>query len=443
MSKMNRITRKKALINVCTVAFAGTLGLTRSHTAFATPPDPFANDVMGIRAHHIITVNSGVIENGIVLIRNGKITAVGTDVKIPYGASILLCDTVMPGIVGISSQMGLSASAAGAGRSAANPHYRAIDELYPFDDNWAHLAREGVTTLSLVPGGTGIPGQGAIIRPIGDTAQAMTLVPNALLAVHFAANTQTMDLIRNTFEGSRPQPVDPSADPLDDFLPNGEPRPGIATNKSGNTQVRRGQNRGGAGPTGPAGPATGNQASRQEPVTKAFNGTIPTIISCADNASVSYAIPLFAAFDKLNPIYVLTAADSNRVSSIMGGEKGKNVVLPAALMTEPLTTNRVNVVQEFIKAGAKVACRPATDDADGYHTLRYQMGQLIKAGLDADIAISAITLTPAQMLGIASRVGSVATGRDANLLLLSGGPFEPGTRIQKVLIDGKVAYDGQ
>jgi len=47
------------------------------------------------------------------------------------------------------------------------------------------------------------------------------------------------------------------------------------------------------------------------------------------------------------------------------------------------------------------------------------------------------------MLGISTRVGSVATGRDANLILLDGGPFEPGTRIRKVLIDGKVAYDGE
>jgi len=71
------------------------------------------------------------------------------------------------------------------------------------------------------------------------------------------------------------------------------------------------------------------------------------------------------------------------------------------------------------------------------------MGQLVKAGLDPDIALSAITLAPARMLGIASRVGSIAAGRDANILLLDGGPFEPTTRIRKVLLEGKVAYDGE
>ena len=113
------------------------------------------------------------------------------------------------------------------------------------------------------------------------------------------------------------------------------------------------------------------------------------------------------------------------------------------MFLEPLTQDRVNVVAEFAKAGAKVACRPVTDDVEGYRVLRFQMGQLVKAGLDPDVAISAITLTPAQMLGVSNRVGSVAVGRDADLLLLDGGPFEPATRIRKVLIGGKVAYDGE
>ena len=327
--------------NASTCRYTGSavaLLLALASSANAAPPDPFANDVTAVRARHIITVNSGTIENGIVLIRNGKIVGVGADVKIPAGAAIINCDTVMPGIVGVTSQIGLSDAPAGApspaargggagpgggagggARAAANPHFRVIDELYPYDETWARLVREGVTTLSLVPPGTGIPGQGAIIHPVGDSVQAMTLAPNALLSVHFAANTQTMDLIRSTFEGVRPQPVDPNADPLSDFLPDGASRPAESTpppplplgeavhhpplplgegrgegETSGDTQVRRGQGRGGARPAGPIGPATGNQQARQEPVLRAFNGTIPTVISCPDNASVACLQPLIS-----------------------------------------------------------------------------------------------------------------------------------------------------
>src|SRR5258706_498519 len=57
-----------------------------------TRPDPFIDSVVAIRARHIETVSKAVIHNGIIVIRNGKITAVGTDVKIPAGAKILQAD---------------------------------------------------------------------------------------------------------------------------------------------------------------------------------------------------------------------------------------------------------------------------------------------------------------------------------------------------------------
>ncbi len=414
--------------------------------------DPFADDTVAIAAKHIITVNSGIIQNGVILCRGGKIIKLGADVKVPFGVPILRADTVIPGIVGISSQIGLSAAAAtptpgpgggpggagfGGARASANPHLKVLDELYPFDDNWSRLAREGVTTLALVPGGTGIPGQGTVIKPAGDTAQSMAIAPNSVLSVHFAANTQTMDLIRSTFEGARPQPVDPGADPMGDiFGGDGAARPPLAPG-----QVRRGQGRGGAPGGGPAGPIGGNTAARQQPVLKAFNGEIPTMVACPDNASVAYALPLFASFDKLKPIYILTAPDSDRVASLLGA-KSQDVVLPAALMLEPLTTNRVNVAAKFLDAGCKVACKPTADDVEGYRTLRFQMSQLVKAGMDADMALRAITLAPAEMLNISGRVGSVAVGRDANLILLDSGPFEPDSRVLKVVLEGKVVYNG-
>src|ERR1035438_4997703 len=98
-------SRQTRSLTQCAWAVFAALILAPKLTA-AGPPDPFANDVTAIRARQIITVNSGIIHNGIVLIRNGKIVSVGTGVKIPVGAAILTCDTVMPGIVGLSSQIG-------------------------------------------------------------------------------------------------------------------------------------------------------------------------------------------------------------------------------------------------------------------------------------------------------------------------------------------------
>jgi len=421
--------------------------------------DPFGEVVVAIRARHIETVSKGAIDNGIVLIRNGKISAIGKDVKIPVGATILTADTVMPGLVGVDSRIGLTGAftpsdpifttrgsgppaglAGGGARGGSNPHYRVMDELYPYDASYGRLARTGVTTLGLSPSGATISGQGAVVRPIADTAEAMALVPSGLLSVSFAANTQTIDLIRTTFEGVRPQPTDDGSDDGgDDFGP-----PFDAKNKAGdagdNTQGRR-QGRGGAGFQRPTGPATGNAAERSAPVLKAFNGNIPTFINCPDDASISYALPLFQAFATLKPVYILNAPDSYRIAYALGAKKA-NVILNAALVNEPLTTNRINLPLILSKAGAKIACRPQSDDVEGYRNLRFKMGELVKNGLDRDVALRAITLSPAEMLGVSDRVGSLDVGRDGNLLLLDGDPLEARTRLKQVLLEGKVVYDG-
>jgi hypothetical protein len=421
--------------------------------------DPFGEVVVAIRAKHIETISKGVIENGIVLIRNGKISAIGKEVKIPVGATILTADTVMPGLVGVDSRIGLSGGIAadtlpvgpvrggggagagfgGAARGVANPHFRVVDELYPYDPSYGRLARSGVTTLALSPSGSAFSGQGAVVRTIGDTPEAMTLVPSAVLSVGFSANTQTMDLIRSTFEGVRPQPDPGIDDGSGDFG-----APFAAQNAAGdtgdNTQVR-GQRRGGGGFAGPGGSATGNAAERSAPVLKAFNGTIPTFINCPDDASVSYALPLFQAFATLKPVYLLNAPDSYRIAYALGAKKA-SVIVGATLVTEPLTTNRINLPLILSKAGAKIACRPTTDDVEGYRSLRFKMGELVKNGLDRDVALRAITLSPAEMLGVSDRVGSLDVGRDGNLLLLDGDPLEARTRLKTVLLEGKVVYDG-
>ncbi len=68
------------------------------------------------------------------------------------------------------------------------------------------------------------------------------------------------------------------------------------------------------------------------------------------------------------------------------------------------------------------------------------MAQLVKSGLDPDLAKRAITLHPAEMLGLEYRIGSIEKGKDANVLILSGDPFATGTRIQRIIIEGKTVY---
>jgi hypothetical protein len=437
----------------------------------ARAQDPIKDEIIAVRARRIETVSDGVVENGVVLIRNGKISLVGKTVKIPVGAQILNADTVMPGIVAAYSQIGLSAPggggppiqlppnippqfaarfAGGGGRAAANTHYRVLDELYPFEPAYERLTRAGVTTLALVPDGRGFTGQGAVVKTggerMGATPEKLALAQTSPLAINFAQDTQTQDLIRTTLQGGSGGggggggrfgggggggAFDPAIEAENQALASGDD----------DFQGRRGGqfNRGGGGP--PVAQSSFTLQARRAPVTKAVAGETPTFISCSDSAAVIYALPLFQAFDKLKPVYILPG-ECYRLADQLGQKKA-SVILTADLTFEPNTRNRVNPAAVLSKAGVKVACRPSSDSVTGYEGLFMKMAELMKSGLDRETALKAITLHPAEMLGLKDRVGTIEMGRDANLILLDGDPFSALTKISRVLIEGKAVYDGK
>jgi hypothetical protein len=400
-------------------------------------PDPFAESLVAIRARRIETISHGTINNRIIVIRGGKITAVSADAKVPVGAKVLQADTVMPGIVGAYSQMGITNAAVTAARS--DPHLRVSDELYPWDDSYHRLLRAGVTSLALLPTGRGFPGQGAVVRTEAAAADKMPLMPNGPLAIDFSPNTQTIEVIRTTLQSARPPAPAQTAASGNAARPAPSPDPPDEEPGADPDQVR-GQRRRQPG-AGPRPPVTNASAdAKRAPVVRAVTGETPTIIVCPDAASVPHLLPLLKGYDTLKPVFVLSSADIWQAAPAFGGVKA-SVVLPAALSYEPLTRKRLNMPAIFAKAGAKVALRPPHDSPEGYLTLRYQLGELVKFGLDRAMALRAVTLSPAEMLGIADRVGSIDVGRDGNLILLDADVLDPVARVRTVLLEGRVVYE--
>jgi len=92
------------------------------------------------------------------------------------------------------------------------------------------------------------------------------------------------------------------------------------------------------------------------------------------------------------------------------------------------------------KAGVKVAIQTDEMSAVRYMTLNAALA--VSEGMDAVEALRAITLTPAEVLGIADCVGSLEKGKDADIVILSAHPFDiPGSRVERVLIGGQTVYD--
>jgi hypothetical protein len=384
-----------------------------------------AEEIIAIKADRIDTVTSGVIENGIIVIADGKIKAIGNDIEIPEAAEIIDVPdkTIFPGLVNPSSRIGLSQSARGG--PASNPHYRVVDELYPHQDQYKRILGAGFTTIGLLPGdrgsvmyypgyglffggrspSTGITGQGAIVRPTGLNPEEMIVSDSGFVMIHFQANDKVKNVIKSALDSAKSK-----AD-------RGEAVPALR----------------------PAGilPAERNQG--QDALVNALQGKVPTLVMCNLPGEILHLVKLLEPYDKMKLVLVADT-ETYRITKELVKRKIP-VILPAQIDFESNTLTRINVPRMLAEAEVKIALRPEFDNVAGHEDFLRKIAELVKSGLNREIAKKAITIHPAEMLGIDYRLGSLDVGKDANLLILSGDLLDVGTKIDKVMIEGKIVYE--
>jgi len=142
----------------------------------------------------IVTVSGAVIENGTVVVQNGKIAAVGTGVAIPSGAERIDGKglSVFPGMIDASTNMGLVEIGQGANATVDvqevgnyNANAKAIDGINPHTSHINVTRVDGVLAVSSEPSGGIVSGQTAVINLNGSTQMEMAVVPTAALLVNF------------------------------------------------------------------------------------------------------------------------------------------------------------------------------------------------------------------------------------------------------------------
>jgi hypothetical protein len=366
-----------------------------------------AEDITVIKADRVDTITSGLIENGIIVIKDGRITAIGNDIEVPETANIIdVSDkTIFPGLVNPSSRIGLSSPSGG---TSSKPHLRVVDELYPHQDVYKHVLRTGFTTIGLVPGGgggsgfisssgfmirfgssgAGIAGQGAIIRPVGRKPREMIVIESGLLMINFQANDRTKKVIKSALDSAKSKTT--STDP------------------------------------------------KVQPLINALQGKIPTFIKCGGPGDILHLLKLLEPYKKMK-LVLIADSEQYRVADKLAKKKIP-VILSPEIDFEPFTRNRINVPRILADAGVKIALGPKSDSILAHEDFLREVTELVKAGLDKEIAKKAITINPAQMLAVDYRLGSLAVGKDANLLVLSGDILDVGTKIHMVMIEGKVVH---
>lgn len=355
--------------------------------AFSIPS--VAEEITVIKADRVYTVTKGLIENGIIVIEHGRITAIGNDVEIPDAADVIDVrdKTVFPGLVNPSSRIGLSPSPSGG--PSSNPHYRVADELYPHQDAYKRVLRAGFTTIGLVPGGgTGIGGQGAVIRPIGKKPKEMLVTESGFVMINFQANDRTKNVIKGALDSAK--------------------------NKTSSTDPK------------------------VQPLVNALQGKIPTFVTCRGPGEMLHLLKLLKPYSKVK-LVLIASTEHYHIADELGKRK-VSVILPAEIDFEQFTRNRINVTKILSDAGVEISCRPRGDNVQGHEDFLREIAELVKCGLDKEVAKKAITINPAEMLALDYRIGSLEVNKDANLLILSGDPLDVGTKIQMVMIEGKIVH---
>jgi len=417
------------------------LGMTVVFSASASAqlgsfnPNPGPQGTFAIRGGRVITVSGAEIPNGTVVISGGKITAVGANVSVPSGAKVIDATGLMvyPGMIETGSSVGLSEIGQGAIATvdiqevgSFNPNAQAF---YGIDPHSAHIgvARVvGITTVVSRPTGGIISGTAALMNLAGDTPPKMAVVQKLALVVELphsgfggrgfaraAALQQGSNVDANRV---RQLQMDSLRTMLHDAEAYGKAQAAYAADK---TLPR---------------PAHDVVLDALLP---ALAGKMPVIFPADRTNDIRDAVT-FAEEMKIKPI-IMGGQDAPMVASFL---KQHNVpVIVTAVMKLPSREDDPYDVNFTIPAKLAAAGVPFAistgDKGSEIRTLPYNAGMAAAHGLSKTDALKSVTLWPAQIFGVADKMGSLDVGKMGNVVVTTGDILEAMTDTKYLFIDGR------
>ncbi|MBA3512785.1 MAG: amidohydrolase family protein [Pyrinomonadaceae bacterium] len=395
----------------------------------------FPRGTYAIRNAHIVTVSGADIDNGTIVIRDGKIEAVGAGVTVPSGAQIIDAAglRVYPGMIDAATSMGLVEVGQGASGTVdttevgdLNPNVKAIIGINPHSAHIAVTRVDGVTNAVSMPLGGLISGQAAIVNLVGTTPLEMAVVPYAALVINypraggggggggFFVPDQPPNLTEALAQANRQ--LNQIRKMLSDAEVYGRAQEAYAKDKS---LPRSDQN------------------VVLEPLVPYVRGERSVIFRADRETDIRGAIR-FAEEMKLKPI-ILGGNDAGKIASFL---KDKNipVILTGILDLPAREDDFYDVLYEnaakLQQAGVRF-CISSGDNGANVRNLPYYAGMAAAFGLPKTEALKAVTLYPAQIMNVADRLGSIEAGKMANLVVTDGDLLETRTGVRHLFIDGR------
>jgi len=377
---------------------------------------------VAVRADTIHTMAGASISNGVVLIRDGKIERVGpaSQVQVPAGYREVRARVVTPGlvdahtVVGVSGWLNQPHDQDQVERSAPiQPELRAVDAYNPQDRLVEWVRQLGVTTLHTGHGpGALISGQTMVVKSVTPLYSAAVLVPEAMVAATLGESA----LSQTRAPGTRSK--------------------AIAMLRAELLKARDYADK-------LAGPEDKRPARdlRLEVLARVIRKETPLLVTAHRAVDIQAALRVAREFDIR--VVLDGAAEAHLMVDAIKAAGVPVIVHPTMFRaggeTENLSQETAAVLR---RAGIPVALQSGFE---GYvpktRVVLFEAGVAAARGLTFDQALATVTIDAARLLGVDTRVGSIEAGKDADLALFDGDPFEYATHVTGVFIDGQQVSD--
>ena len=407
-----------------------TMAAAKSSAIALDPSKPVA-----ITGGKLLTITHETIDNGVLIIEDGKIAAVGAanSVKVPANAQVIDANgmTVYPGLIDSETHLGLTEIEADRMTNdlvetsdEIMPHMHVSDAFHAETVLIPVTRYNGITNAIVAPESRDtLPGQDSFIQLAGTDATQMLLIRDLAMPLNFTGSQRRNESFANaqypqTRMGMAAQMRQAFTDAQSYAAKWDEYNKKKASTKAGETP-----------PSPPA------RDLKLEALLPYLEGKKPVVVKAETPNDVETAYALAQEFKLRVILNGLTQAQSiyDKIA------QWKVPVILGSIYEAPKEWERYDAVYkmpgELSKRGVKIAF--ASFDAHQVRNLPYAAGFGVAFGLPYDEAMKALTLYPAQIWGVDDQLGSLDVGKTANVVIANGDPLDVKTDVKYLFIQGK------
>ena len=374
------------------------------------------------------TVSGATLDNATVVVTDGKIAAVGAGVAAPAGATTISCagKHIYPGMISSNTILGLTEVSSVLGTNDqnetgnVNPNIRAEVEINPDSDLLPVTRVNGITSALSVPRGGAITGTSALIHLDGWTQEDMTVKKPVGLHVVWPSLSINRAWWETRSEEDQKRAREEQIQAIRDAFEDARAY-WTARDAEGKSGIPR-----------------HDRDVKWDAMGKALRGEIPVMFH-ANALNQIHSVLRFVDEQKLKNVVLVGGTDAWRVADELKARDiavitGEALSLPSRSY-EPYDEGMA-LAAKLQAAGVRF-CISDDGGSTNARNLPYEAAMAAAFGLPRDEALKSITLYPAQILGVADRLGSIEPGKIADLIVTNGDPLEITTQVEQVYINGK------